>query len=65
MALVIDLLEFLVDYPHHRRKIKELVELQREIWNLTIDKSELKNDIKTAKYLYEHYDSMLETLRKC
>ena len=65
MALVIDILEFLVDYPHHRRKIKELVELQREIWNLTIDKSELKNDIKTAKYLYEHYDSMLETLRKC
>lgn len=65
VALIIDILEFLVDYPHHRSKIKELVELQREIWHLTIDKAELKNDIKAAKYLYEHYDSMLETLRKC
>jgi hypothetical protein len=65
MALVIDILEFLVENPHHRGKIKELIELQREIWNLTKEKAELKHDIKTAKYLYEHYDSMLEILRNC
>lgn len=65
VALIIDILGYLVENPHHRKKMKELVELQREIWEMMVDKSELENDIRIAKYLYEKYDSMLEKQRKC
>ena len=39
--------------------MKEFIKLQREIWNLMVNKSELENDIKRAKYLYENITQYL------
>jgi hypothetical protein len=65
MDLIVDTLGFLVKNPYHLKKSKDLVGLQREIWELMLDKSALEHDIKNAKYLYEYYDSMIERLRNC
>ena len=64
MPLIIDLVQYLVENPHHRRKIKELVDLQRDVWELRAEKEELGYDLTVSKCLDKQYNSQLETKRK-
>ena len=64
MTLIIDLVQFLVENPHHRRKIKKLVDLQRVIWELKAEKEDVEEDLGVSITLEKYYDSQVEAKRK-
>ena len=64
MTLIIDLLQYLVENPHHRKKIKDLVDLQRDIWELMAEKNEVEDDLRVSRYLDKHYNLQLEAKRE-
>ena len=64
MTLIIELVQFLVENPHHRRKIKKLVDLQRVIWELKAEKGDVEEDLGVSITLEKYYDSQVEAKRK-
>jgi hypothetical protein len=64
LSLIINIVEFLVKNPHHLKKITDLRDLQREIWDLMSERDEIREDVRISKCVDKHYDSKLELKRK-
>ena len=64
VQLKIDILDFLQTNPHHLKKIKETIDIQNVIWEVTAEIEELKDERNDAKNINKYYDSKLEEKRK-
>ncbi len=64
MALILDILEFLISNPDLWKKIKEIENLQTIIWNLMADREEIEHDIKVNQTLIMHYDRQMEEMER-
>ena len=64
MALILDILKFLISSPDLWWKIKEIKDLQTVIWNLMADREEIEYDIKVDQTILIHYDRQVEKMER-